>query len=276
MGELTKSELRSRFRRLRAAALPATEAAIQAVAARELTHWLKTDWLRLAASGPNSACGGRGNSLGLYWPLAGEADLRGCFQQLFSPPPRPTSAPPEPAQLSPLLPSSSLSATTLPSPAQPAPVQPPPVQPSSPVQPPPAPPAPVPSAPVPSATSLSLALPAIASTAEDPQLALRYRPWRPGDPLAADHCGIAAPLACPPLPASAMAALLLPCLALDSRGLRLGYGGGWFDRLRAQPSWRAVPALGVLPAACLATILPQDPWDVPLDGWIDENGLHWF
>ena len=215
MGELTKPELRSRFRRLRAAALPATEAAIQAVAARELTHWLKTDWLktdwlRLAAPGPNSPCGGRGNSLGLYWPLAGEADLRGCLQQ------------------------------NLPT------------------------------------TPWSLALPAIASTAEDPQLGLRYRPWRPGDPLAADHCGIAAPLVCPPLPASAMAALLLPCLALDSRGLRLGYGGGWFDRLRAQPGWRAVPALGVLPAACLAAALPQDPWDVPLDGWIDENGLHWL
>ena len=230
MGELTKPELRSRFRRLRAEALPTTEAAIQAVAARELTDclktdWLKSDWLKLAAPGPNSACGRRGHILGLYWPLAGEADLHGCFQQ------------------------------NLPSP----------------VQPPPAPPAPVPSA-----TSWNLALPAIASTAEDPQLALRYRPWRPGDPLAADHCGIAAPLACPPLPASAMAALLLPCLALDGRGLRLGYGGGWFDRLRAQPGWRAVPALGVLPSACLTATLPQDPWDVPLDGWIDENGLHWF
>jgi len=225
MGELSKPELRSLFRRLRAAALPATEAAIQAVAARELTNWLKTDWLRLAAPGPNSACGGRGNSLGLYWPLAGEADLRSCLQQNLPPPALPEPAPP---------------------------------------------------APVPSATTWSLALPAIASTAEDPQLGLRYRPWRPGDPLTADHCGIAAPLACPPLPASAMAALLLPCLALDSRGLRLGYGGGWFDRLRAQPGWRAVPALGVLPAACLAPALPQDPWDVPLDGWIDENGLHWF
>ena len=245
MGELTKPELRSRFRRLRAAALPATEAAIQAVAARELTHWLKTDWLktdwlRLAAPGPNSPCGGRGNSLGLYWPLAGEADLRGCLQQNLPPPALPSSA-----LLSPALPE-------------------------------PAPPATAPSAPVPSATTWSLALPAIASTAEDPQLGLRYRPWRPGDPLAADHCGIAAPLVCPPLPASAMAALLLPCLALDSRGLRLGYGGGWFDRLRAQPDWRAIPALGVLPAACLAAALPQDHWDVPLDGWIDENGLHWF
>jgi 5-formyltetrahydrofolate cyclo-ligase len=219
MGELSKPELRSRFRRLRAAALPATEAAIQAVAAQELTNWLKTDWLRLAAPGPNSACGRRGNILGLYWPLAGEADLRGCLQHNL----------PSPASLSP------------------APL-----------------------------TTWSLALPAIASTAEDPRLGLRYRPWRPGDPLAADHCGIAAPLDCSPLPATAMAALLLPCLALDSRGLRLGYGGGWFDRLRAQPSWRAVPALGVLPAACLAPALPQDPWDVPLDGWIDENGLHWL
>jgi 5-formyltetrahydrofolate cyclo-ligase len=107
-------------------------------------------------------------------------------------------------------------------------------------------------------------------------LGLRYRPWRSGDPLAADNCGIAAPLACPPLPATAMAALLLPCLALDGRGLRLGYGGGWFDRLRAQPAWRAVPALGVLPAACLVAALPRDSWDVPLDGWIDESGLHWF
>jgi 5-formyltetrahydrofolate cyclo-ligase len=240
MGELTKPELRSRFRSLRAAALPATEAAIQAVAARELTDWLKTDWLKLAAPGPNSACGRRGHILGLYWPLAGEADLRSCLQQNFSTPPL----------LFPELPSSALLSPALPEPAPPAPV--------------------------PSAITWSLALPAIASTADDPQLGLRYRPWRPVDPLAADHCGIAAPLACPPLPASAMAALLLPCLALDGRGLRLGYGGGWFDRLRAQPGWRAVPALGVLPAACLAPTLPQDPWDVPLDGWIDENGLHWF
>lgn len=271
MGELTKTELRSRFRRLRTAALPAKEAAIQAVAARELTDWLLADWLRMASARPNATCGRWRPNLGLYWPLAGEADLRGCFQQLFSPPPRPTSAPPEPVQLSPLRPSLSLSATpltspALPSPAPPSPVQPSPVQPWSPVQPPPESPA----------ITWNLALPAIASTAEDAQLGLRYRPWRPGDPLAADDCGIAAPLACPPLPATAMAALLLPCLALDSRGLRLGYGGGWFDRLRAQPSWRAIPALGVLPAACLTPALPQDPWDVPLDGWIDENGLHWL
>ena len=235
MVELSKPELRSRFRRLRAAALPPVEAAIQAVASRELATWL------MAPPGANSSRSQPlGATLGLYWPLAGEADLRGCLQQNFPSPPLPSTA----------LPSLALPSSALPSPALPSPAL--------------------------SAPPWTLALPAIASTAEDHQLGLRYRPWQPGDPLEADDCGIAAPLACSPLPASAMAALLLPCLALDGRGLRLGYGGGWFDRLRAQPAWRAVPALGVLPAACLVAALPRDSWDVPLDGWIDECGLHWF
>ena len=230
MVELSKPELRSRFRRLRAAALPPVEAAIQAVASRELATWL------MAPPGANSSRSQPlGATLGLYWPLAGEADLRGCLQQNFPSPPLPSLALPSPA----------LPSLVLPSPAL-------------------------------SAPPWTLALPAIASTAEDHQLGLRYRPWQPGDPLEGDDCGIAAPLACSPLPASAMAALLLPCLALDGRGLRLGYGGGWFDRLRAQPAWRAVPALGVLPTACLVAALPRDSWDVPLDGWIDESGLHWF
>jgi len=33
-----------------------------------------------------------------------------------------------------------------------------------------------------------------------------------------------------------------------------------------------VPALAVLPAACLAPSLPADPWDVPFTGWLDETG----
>jgi 5-formyltetrahydrofolate cyclo-ligase len=59
---------------------------------------------------------------------------------------------------------------------------------------------------------------------------------------------------------------------MDQRGIRLGSGGGWYDRLRADPAWRQVPALAVLPAACLAPSLPADPWDVPFNGWLDETG----
>jgi 5-formyltetrahydrofolate cyclo-ligase len=67
----------------------------------------------------------------------------------------------------------------------------------------------------------------------------------------------------------------VPALAIDRTGLRLGSGGGWYDRLRADPAWRRVPALAVLPAACVSPHpLPRDPWDVPFTGWLDETGVH--
>jgi len=104
---------------------------------------------------------------------------------------------------------------------------------------------------------------------------LLYRPWHPGDPLTPDACGIPAPTG-PALEPSRMALLLAPALAFDRRGIRLGYGGGWFDRLRSDPAWRQVPALAVLPVACLQEALPTDPWDVPFHGWLDEQGVHWL
>ena len=136
-----------------------------------------------------------------------------------------------------------------------------------------------------------LALPAVlpAPSAEEPGRLL-YRPWRRESPLQPDACGIPAPLSPdgdpPELPASgglpsgdlppgAMGLLLVPALACDRQGYRLGSGGGWYDRLRADPAWRAVPALAVLPAACVVDQLPRDPWDVPFSGWLDETGLHW-
>ncbi len=125
-----------------------------------------------------------------------------------------------------------------------------------------------------------LALPAVhAYPPANPALRLLYLPWRPGDPLAPDACGIPSP----PAPASGeaplaphqMALLLVPALAIDRSGIRLGSGGGWYDRLRADPHWRTVPALAVLPAACVSpTPLPRDPWDVPFVGWLDETGWH--
>lgn len=101
---------------------------------------------------------------------------------------------------------------------------------------------------------------------------LTYGAWHPADPLRADGCGIPAPVAAAPLEAHALALLLVPALAIDQRGIRLGSGGGWYDRLRADPAWRQLPALAVLPAACVAPSLPADPWDVPFTGWLDETG----
>ena len=101
-----------------------------------------------------------------------------------------------------------------------------------------------------------------------------FRPWRSGDPLEPDRCRIPAPLAgAGELPAQALGLLLVPALACDGAGIRLGYGGGWYDRLRADPAWAQVPALAVLPRGCRVEQLPRDPWDVPLQGWLDEEGL---
>ncbi|MFN9621306.1 MAG: 5-formyltetrahydrofolate cyclo-ligase [Cyanobacteriota bacterium] len=114
-----------------------------------------------------------------------------------------------------------------------------------------------------------LALPAIRDDR------LLYLPWRPGDPLAPDQVGIPAPTVAPPLEAAEVGLLLVPALAVDHSGLRLGSGGGWYDRLRSDPLWAAVPALVVVPDACVVPRLPSDPWDVPFPGRLTETGLHW-
>ena len=119
----------------------------------------------------------------------------------------------------------------------------------------------------PKAWPCPLALPAIS------QGQLVYRAWEPESQLEPDDCGIPAPLGAA-LPPSALSCLLVPALAFDAAGVRLGSGGGWYDRLRTDAAWRSVPSFAVLPQGCLVDCLPRDPWDRRLDGWLDETGLH--
>ena len=101
---------------------------------------------------------------------------------------------------------------------------------------------------------------------------LIYRSWSQ-DPLQPDGCGIPAPADGDALGPDQLALLLVPALAVDGAGIRLGYGGGYYDRLRADPSWAAVPPWVVLPSACIAAeLLPRESWDVPFTGWITEQG----
>jgi len=104
---------------------------------------------------------------------------------------------------------------------------------------------------------------------------LCFLPWHANTVLEPDSCGIPAPRRERPLAAGELALLLVPALAVDQRGIRLGSGGGWYDRLRADPGWGAVPALVVLPQAFVRAQLPRDPWDIPFHGWITEQGLRW-
>jgi 5-formyltetrahydrofolate cyclo-ligase len=67
--------------------------------------------------------------------------------------------------------------------------------------------------------------------------------------------------------------LLVPLLAFDSQGHRLGYGGGFYDRtIRAL----RVPAIGIAYAAQEIASLPAEPHDMALTGVITELGFRTF
>tara|TARA_Y100001968_G_scaffold133329_1_gene121617 strand:+ start:955 stop:1524 length:570 start_codon:yes stop_codon:yes gene_type:complete len=99
-----------------------------------------------------------------------------------------------------------------------------------------------------------------------------YHSWVSG-PLMKDAFGIPAPLKEPKLSPSEISVLLVPALAIDQNGVRLGYGGGFFDRLRVQPCWKSIISYVVLPKSCVSiTPLPKDKWDIPFKRWITEDG----
>ena len=95
---------------------------------------------------------------------------------------------------------------------------------------------------------------------------LAFRAWAPGAPLERAGFGLSVP--CWDAPPAVPDFLLVPLLAFDRRGYRLGYGGGYFDRtiatLRAHT--KPVVALGLAFAAQEVPELPVLPHDEPLDG----------
>ncbi len=89
-----------------------------------------------------------------------------------------------------------------------------------------------------------------------------------------DSHGIPAPINKKKLNPTDIEMLFVPGLAVDKKGFRLGYGGGFFDRLRAQKDWRKIKSFVVLPRNCFQVEpLPIDSWDIPFDGWINEDGV---
>ena len=68
--------------------------------------------------------------------------------------------------------------------------------------------------------------------------------------------------------------LFVPAIAIDQEGYRLGYGGGYFDRLRHRDLWFSIPSFVVISNNCISREpLPRDGWDLPFNGWISEKGL---
>jgi 5-formyltetrahydrofolate cyclo-ligase len=106
---------------------------------------------------------------------------------------------------------------------------------------------------------------------------LVWHQWSAGDPLETDAYGIAVPLATSsPITISAVDLILVPAVACDRQGYRLGYGGGFYDRLFQDPQWQSKPAIAICFAFSLLEALPHDPWDQLLSGVCTEEGLWMF
>ncbi len=105
---------------------------------------------------------------------------------------------------------------------------------------------------------------------------LKHYELTPATPLIASRWGIPEPV---PEPAAEVLptqldAVLVPLLACDQRGHRVGYGGGFYDRFLAQcrPGARFI-GLSLLDEEPLAEIADVLPTDVPLHACITPGGV---
>jgi 5-formyltetrahydrofolate cyclo-ligase len=108
---------------------------------------------------------------------------------------------------------------------------------------------------------------------------LQFLPLEPGDPMRPNRYGIDEPAAGrAPWPLWTLDLILMPLVAVDRQGNRLGMGGGYYDRsLAALSRGGRRPLLIGLAHQCQCTAtLPDAHWDVPLDGVITEAGCHAF
>jgi 5,10-methenyltetrahydrofolate synthetase len=100
---------------------------------------------------------------------------------------------------------------------------------------------------------------------------LRFHVWHPGCEMEADAYGIPKPKDTATFEPTL---LLVPCVGYGDRGVRLGYGGGFFDRTLAQLQPRPF-TVGLAYSHGYVPWLQADPTDIPLDVILTEDGVVW-
>ena len=107
-----------------------------------------------------------------------------------------------------------------------------------------------------------------------PAMALRFREWSPGCAMEDGGFGTLVPAEGAWIEP---AVLIVPMLAFDARGYRLGYGGGFYDRtLEALRARRPTLAVGYAFAAQEVDEVPIDAFDQKLDAVVTELGVREF
>ena len=103
---------------------------------------------------------------------------------------------------------------------------------------------------------------------------LLWHRWQPAEPLVTGKYNILEPQPQSPLlTPDSVDLILVPAVAMDASGYRLGYGGGYYDRMRWNPQWRKIPTIGIVFDFSYVETLPIDFWDLTLDRVCTESGF---
>jgi 5-formyltetrahydrofolate cyclo-ligase len=98
--------------------------------------------------------------------------------------------------------------------------------------------------------------------------------WKPGDFLQTGDYGILEPHRhAPTLQPTEVDLIFVPAVACDYQGYRLGYGGGYYDRLFSSDEWAIKPRIGIVFDFAYLSELPIDSWDKQLHGVCTETYL---
>jgi len=104
--------------------------------------------------------------------------------------------------------------------------------------------------------------------------------YAPGDPLCPNRFGIPEPVPIfnRKVPAVALDAILIPLVAFDSLGNRLGMGKGYYDQtlsfLDTGRSWHRPQLVGLAHACQQAELLDANPWDIKMDSIVTDQQIY--
>jgi len=120
---------------------------------------------------------------------------------------------------------------------------------------------------------IELALPKIAEVGFD----MQFHAWKSGSALIKNRLGIPEPDETEVISLCDCPLLIMPLVAYDKQGNRLGMGAGYYDRhlesMRDSPQPLRV---GIAYSLQEVELLKHDDWDIPLHAVINENGLSSF